>query len=107
MNIENSLISTALLALQAAGQLEFRTKYKTLPTGFHKTIEQDESFGKLGKFRLTIYMDKKSPTGYAIRTEAVAERTGLLLTDHHLESFEEFEDLIDKDWRCTIGVCYR
>jgi hypothetical protein len=22
----------------------------------------------------------------------------LLLTDHHLESFEEFEDLIDKDY---------
>jgi hypothetical protein len=98
MNIENSLISTALLALQAAGQLEFRTKYKTLPTGFHKTIEQDESFGKLGKFRLTIYMDKKSPTGYTIRVEAVAELPGLLLTDHHLESFEEFEDLIDKDY---------
>jgi hypothetical protein len=43
-------------------------------------------------------MTSQSPTGYAIRVEATAERTGLLLTDHHLESFEEFEDLIDKDY---------
>jgi hypothetical protein len=98
MNMHHSLISTALLALQADGSLQFRTKYKTLPTGFHKTIEPDESFGTLGKFRLTVYMTSKSPTGYAIRVEATAERTGLLLTDHHLESFEEFEDLIDKDY---------
>jgi len=98
MNIENSLISTALLAPQQQGDLEFRTKYKTLPTGFHKSIEPDESFGTLVQFRLTVYMTSKSPTGYAIRIEATAELPGLLLTDRHLESFEDFEEEIDKDY---------
>ena len=43
-------------------------------------------------------MTSKSPTGYAIRIEATAELPGLLLTDRHLESFEDFFEEIDKDY---------
>jgi hypothetical protein len=98
MNIHNSLISTALLALQQAGELKYQSKCgKSLPSGFYKSVLYLDS-DKLSKFQVTIYMTSKSPTGYAIRVEAIAQMPELLLTDHHLDSFEEFEDLIDKDY---------
>jgi hypothetical protein len=98
MNIHNSLISTALLALQQAGELKYHSKCgKSLPSGFYKSVLYLDS-DKLSKFQITIYMTSKSATGYAIRVEAIAQMPELLLTDHHLESFEEFEDLIDKDY---------
>ena len=43
-------------------------------------------------------MTSNSPTGYGVRVEAIAEIPELLLTDRHLESFEDFEEEIDKDY---------
>jgi hypothetical protein len=98
MNIHTSLIQTALLALQQAGELKYHSKCgKSLPSGFYKSVLYLDS-DKLSKFQVTVYMTSKSPTGYAIRVEAIAQMPELLLADHHLESFEEFEDLIDKDY---------
>jgi hypothetical protein len=98
MNIEHSLISTALLALQHSGELKYHSKCgKSIPSGFYKSVLYLDS-DKLSKFQVTVYLTSKSSTGYAIRVEAIAQVPELLLTDHHLESFEEFEDLIDKDY---------
>lgn len=98
MNIHNSLISTALLALQQAGELQFVTKCGTVipHSGFFKSVN---SLGgdRLSEFSILIYMTSKSATGYGVKVTAVAEVPNLLLTDRYLESFEDFEDEIDKD----------
>lgn len=98
MNIHTSLIQTALLALQQAGELKYQSKCgPTLPSGFYKSVLYIDS-DKLSKFQITVYMTSKSPTGYAIRVEATGQVPELLLTDRHLKSFEDFEDEIDKDY---------
>lgn len=94
--MHHSLISTALLALQAEGSLNFRTKLKTIPTGFHKTVETDEYLHPIGKYRHTFYMDSKSPTGYSVLVEATHELPAIPLVDRHIESFEDFEEEYDK-----------
>lgn len=101
MNIEHSLISTALLAIQHSGELKYHSKWgKSIPSGFYKSVLYLDS-DKLSKFQVTVYLPSKSPIGYAIRVEAITQVPELLLTDHHLERFEEFEDLIDKDYSIT------
>ena len=98
MNIDNSLISTALLALQQQGELKYQNKCgSTIPSGFYKSVLYLDS-DRLGKFQITVYMTSKSPTGYGIRAEATAEVPERLLVDRHLESFEDFEKEIDKDY---------
>ena len=98
MNIDNSLISTALLALQQSGELKYQSKCgATVPSGFYKSVLYLDS-DRLGKFQITIYMTSKSPTGFGVRVEATAKVPELLLTDRHLESFEDFENEIDKDY---------
>ena len=92
------LIQTALLALQQAGELKYQSKCgPTLPSGFYKSVLYIDS-DKLSKFQVTIYLTSKSPTGYAVRVEAIAQIPEILLLDRHLESFEDFEDEIDKDY---------
>ena len=96
--LHTSLIQTALLALQQSGELKYQSKCgPTLPSGFYKSVLYIDS-DKLSKFQVTIYMTSKSPTGYAVRVEAIAEVPQLLLTDRYLESFEDFENEIDKDY---------
>jgi hypothetical protein len=98
MNMHHSLISTALLALQQAGELKYQSKCgPTLPSGFYKSVLYLDS-DRLGKFQVTVYMTSKSPTGFGVRVEATAEVPELLLADRHLESFEDFEEEIDKDY---------
>ncbi|MEG4306845.1 hypothetical protein QUB16_29655 [Microcoleus sp. D3_18a_C4] len=98
MNIHTSLISTALLALQQQGELKYQSKCgATLPSGFYKSVTYLDS-DRLGKFQITVYLTSKSPTGYGVRVEATAEIPELLLTDRHLESFEDFENEIDRDY---------
>jgi hypothetical protein len=98
MNIEHSLISTALLALQQSGELKYQSKCgKSIPSGFYKSVLYLDS-DKLSKFQITVYLTSKSATGYAVRVEAIAQMPELLLTDRHLESFEDFEEEIDKDY---------
>ena len=95
---DNSLISTALLALQQQGELKYQSKCgANLPSGFYKSVLYLDS-DRLGKFQVTVYMTSKSPTGYGIRVEATAEVPQLLLTDRHLDSFEDFENEIDRDY---------
>jgi hypothetical protein len=107
MNIHNSLISTALLALQQSGELKYQSKCgKSIPSGFYKSVLYLDS-DKLSKFQVTVYMTSKSPTGYAIRVEAIAEMPELLLTDHHLESFEEFEKELEKDYSISAYKAMR
>jgi len=74
MNIEHSLISTALLALQQQGQMQFTGKLGgTIPhAGFYRS-ELPITADKLGEYSTLIYMTSKSPTGYGIRVEAIAE----------------------------------
>lgn len=98
MNIHNGLISTALLALQQSGELKYQSKCGTsIPSGFYKSVLYIDS-DRLSKFQVTIYMTSKSATGYAIRVEAIAQIPELLITDRHLESFEDFEEEIDRDY---------
>jgi hypothetical protein len=74
MNIHNSLISTALLTLQQAGELKYHSKCGTvLPSGFYKTVNYIDA-DKLGQFTILIYLTSKSPTGYAVKVEAIASR---------------------------------
>jgi len=92
------LIQTALLALQQSGELTYQSKCgASLPSGFYKSVLYIDS-DKLSKFQITVYMTSKSPTGYAIRVEATAQVPEILLIDRHLESFEDYEDEIDKDY---------
>ena len=99
MNLHTSLIQTALLALQQAGELNYLTKCgESLPhSRFYKSVEYIDSH-KLGKFNILIYMTSKSVTGFGVRVTATAEVPELLLTDRHLESFEDFENEIDRDY---------
>jgi hypothetical protein len=54
MNIEHSLISTALLALQQQGELRYHSKRGTsLPSGFYKSVLYCDS-DRLSKFNLLI-----------------------------------------------------
>jgi hypothetical protein len=96
--LHTMLIQTALLALQQSGELKYHSKCGTsLPSGFYKTVNYIDS-DKLGQFTILIYLTSKSSTGYAVKVEASAEVPSLLLTDRHLESFEDFENEIDKDY---------
>ena len=98
MTFDNNLISTALLALQQQGELKYQSKCGTiLPSGFYKSVLYIDS-DRLGEFQITVYMTPKSPTGYGIRIEATAEVPQLLLIDRHLDSFEDFEEEIEKDY---------
>jgi hypothetical protein len=98
MSIDNHLISTALLALQQTGKLKYQSKCgATLPSGFYKSVLYIDS-DRLGKFQTTIYLTSKSPTGFGVRVEATAEVPELLLIDRYLESFEDFENEIDRDY---------
>lgn len=99
MNIEHSLISTALLALQQQGELRYTGKLGDIipHSGFYKSVLYLDS-DKLGKFNILVYMTSKSPTGFGVRVTATAEVPELLLTDRHLESFEDFENEIDRDY---------
>lgn len=99
MNIHNSLISTALLALQQQGELKYTGKIGDIipHSGFMKSVNYLGN-DRLSEVTILIYMSSKSPTGYGIRVTATAENPSLLISDQHLESFEEFEDLIDKDY---------
>ena len=99
MNMHHSLISTALLALQQQGEVQFVTKCGTVipHSGFFKTVQYLDA-DKLGEFTILIYMTSKSPTGYGIRVTATAEVPSLLLTDRHLESFEDLEEELEKDY---------
>jgi hypothetical protein len=98
MNMHHSLIQTALLALQQSGELKYQSKCGTsLPSGFYKSVLYCDS-DRLSKFNITIYITSKSPTGFAVRVEASAEVPELLLTSRHLETFEDFEEEIDRDY---------
>jgi hypothetical protein len=108
MNIHNSLISTALLALQQQGELKYTGKLGDIipHSGFCKSVNYLGS-DRLSEFTILVYMTSKSPTGYGIRVTATAKVPSLLLTDHYLESFEEFEDLIDKDYSISAYKAMR
>ena len=75
-------------------------------SGFYKQVEYIDS-DKLGRFRVLIYLTAKSPTGFGIRVEATAEAPALLLTDRYLESFEDFEEEIDKDYSIAATKAMR
>jgi hypothetical protein len=99
MNMHHSLIQTALLALQQQGELSYITKCgESIPhSGFYKSVMYLDS-DKLGRFNILIYMTSKSPTGFGVRVTATAEVPELLLTDRHIDSFEDFENEIDRDY---------
>ena len=97
--LHTALIQTALLALQQQGEFQFVTKCgESIPhSGFFKSVEYLGE-DKLAKFSILVYMTSKSPTGYGIRVTATAEVPSLLLTDRHLESFEDLEEELEKDY---------
>lgn len=97
--LHTSLIQTALLALQQQGEMQFVTKCgESIPhSGFFKTVKYLDS-DRLGEFTILVYMTSKSATGYGIRVTATAEVPSLLLTDRHLESFEDLEEELEKDY---------
>ena len=105
--MHHSLISTALLALQQQGELRYQSKVgKVIPSGFYKTVEYLGS-DKNGKFQITVYLTSKSPTGYGLRVDAIAEIPQITLLDRHLESFEDFEDVIDEDYSIAATKAMR
>ncbi|MEG4944921.1 hypothetical protein [Microcoleus sp. F4-D5] len=66
MNIHNSLISTALLALQQAGELRYSNRIGNTPSGFYTTVNYLGA-DKLGQFTILIYLTSNPhsapPTG--------------------------------------------
>jgi len=82
--LHTSLIRTALLARKQAGEVKYMTKCgESLPnSGSYKSVHYCDS-DKLGKFKILIYMTKKSATGFGVRVTATAEVPELLLTDRH------------------------
>ena len=103
MNIENSLISTALLALQQSSQVQF-----TMATGiedddksgfwFKKYANEDEDNEM--QLQVFIYMDEESPTGYGVSVEALNDEITLL--DEQIKSFKEFQKIFYSDYIQTV-----
>ena len=99
MNIENSLISTALLALQQSSQVQF-----AMATGiegddksgfwFKKSVNEDEDDEM--SLQVLIYMDEESPTGYGVIVEALDDEITLL--DQPITSFKEFQKIFHSEY---------
>ena len=92
MNIENSLISTALLALQQSGELRFtmnggdnEDKSGFWFKGYANEDEDDET-----QLETFIYMNPESPTGYSVMVDILDDET-LTILDKPIESFRQFQ----------------
>ena len=97
--MHNSLISTALLALQQSNQVQF-----SMATGiedddksgfwFKKYANEDEDDET--QLQAFIYMDEESPTGYGVSVEALNDEITLL--DEQIKSFKEFQKIFHSDY---------
>ena len=104
MNIINQiLIQTALLALQAKGSIDYGSKQEGVEdTGFHVSILWEEweiSERPEASYNILIYLTAKSPTGFAIRVTAdYLVIPALLLLERDIESFKDFEEVTQIDF---------
>ena len=96
--MHNSLISTALLALQQSSQVQFimssgpdETQSGFFFKGYANEDEDDEI-----QLQVFVYVDKKSPTGYGVSVDAVDDETNIL--NQSIESFEEFQRIFHSDY---------
>jgi len=94
MNIENSLISTALLALQQSSQIKFTmdggdTEDKS---GFWKKGYANEDQDDEIMIETFIYMNPESPTGYSVMVDVLDDETVTIL-DQPIESFQQFQSI--------------
>ena len=92
MNIENSLISTALLALQANGELKFTMNggEEEDKSGFWKKGYANEDEDNETQLEIFIYMNPESPTGYSVMVDVLDDETVTIL-DKPIESFRQFQ----------------
>ena len=97
MSIHTSLISTTLLALQQSGVFAYGRKSSL--SGFYKEVQHLNSDKE--DFSILVYMVSDSPTGYAIRVNAL-KSPEILVIDHDIESFKDFEVAIDRDYSVDI-----
>ena len=97
MSIHTSLISTTLLALQQSGVFAYGRKSSR--SGFYKEVQHLNSDKEY--FSILVYMVSDSPTGYAIRVNAL-KSPEILVIDHDIESFKDFEVAIDRDYSVDI-----
>ena len=94
MNIENSLISTALLALQNSSEVQFimnggdeGTQTGFWFKGYANEDEDDET-----QLEVFIYMNEKSPTSYSVQVDILDDET-INILNQPIKSFKEFQKI--------------
>jgi hypothetical protein len=102
MNIDNSLISTALLALQQSQKVNFDINHeKSGKTGFWYELIENEGQNNALSVDVLIYFDSTSTTGYAI--EVVFADGGQTMLERQIESFADFREILEYDFRQNIA----
>lgn len=89
MNLHNSLISTALLALQTAGDVKFTINEK--PGFWWKSYANEDENNEM-QCEIHIYMNPESPTGYSLQVDALDDETYTIL-DRNLDTFQDFQTI--------------
>lgn len=96
--MHNSLISTALLALQQSSQVRFimssgpcETQSGFFFKGYANQDEVDET-----QLQVFVYMDETSPTGYGVSIDAIDDETNIL--NQSIESFKEFQKIFHSNY---------
>ena len=95
---DNSLISTALLALQQAKQVNFTmngTESGRAGFWFKGYANEDEDNEIM--VEVFLYMDTASPTGYAVQVDVLDDETVTIL-DRPINFFVEFQVVFTSDY---------
>lgn len=90
-NLHNSLISTALLALQTSKQVNFDMECtESGKSGFWCKKYANEDQNDEIMVELLIYLSTESATGYGIQVDVLDDET-YTIVDQPIASFEEFQ----------------
>jgi hypothetical protein len=98
MNIENSLISTALLALQQSAKVRFDMNCTdSSKSGFWFKSYANEDQNDEIMLEVLIYISTESPTGYAVQVDVLDDETSTLV-DQAIKSFQEFQAIFTTEF---------
>lgn len=104
MSIHNSLISTALLALQTAGDARFTMNCaldNTSKSGFWWKAYANEEQDDETQCEILVYMTPESPTGYALQVD-VLDDEAYTIFDKNIETFQQFQLIFATDYLDTV-----
>ncbi|MEG4087530.1 MULTISPECIES: hypothetical protein [unclassified Microcoleus] len=91
MNIEHSLISTALLALQQSKKIQFDMNCTDSgKSGFWFKGYANEDQNNEIMVEVLIYMDSTSATGYGVQVDVLDDET-ITIFNKPIESFQQFQ----------------